>query len=461
MTLQLTPRRAALLLAAAFLCALYFFDLSGMGLISKDEPRYADIGRAMARTGDLITPRLWGRPWFEKPPLLYWLIAAGFEAGLGPETAPRLPIAILSVCFLAFYGDRIRRLWDLRTACYATGLLATSAGWVSLSGIAITDIPLAVFFSAAVLLALEESPRPLTWSAACLGLAVLAKSLVAPVLFLPVLAIDYRRFREWLRPGPIAAFLAIALPWNLLCYLKNGGEFLYVLFVQQQFGRFATAERQHVQKWWFYIPALLMALFPWSPLLAIIGRGWRDPRIRTLLAVVVFGFVFFSASTNKLPTYVLPLVPSACVLIGVSLARIPHAERILVLPLALLGMVPVASRVLPTAMASGIRSAAVPWPEITLTCAICGVAAVLLVIIMKQKALSAAVLISACAFFWLKWDTFPSLDSAATARPLWLSQHPECAGTSDRGVIYSLNYYAERSLPPCPVLDRGPVRVVR
>src|SRR6185437_5302385 len=41
--------------------------------IGPDEPRYAAIAAAMARTQDWITPRLWGAAWFEKPVLYYWL----------------------------------------------------------------------------------------------------------------------------------------------------------------------------------------------------------------------------------------------------------------------------------------------------------------------------------------------------------------------------------------------------
>ena len=82
---------------------LYFFRLGGAGLVGPDEPRYAWIGRAMAQTGDWVTPRLWGQPWFEKPALLYWLTGAAFRLGLGPDLAPRLPVALVSVGFLCFY----------------------------------------------------------------------------------------------------------------------------------------------------------------------------------------------------------------------------------------------------------------------------------------------------------------------------------------------------------------------
>jgi 4-amino-4-deoxy-L-arabinose transferase-like glycosyltransferase len=466
LTLQLTLRRGALLTAAALLCALYLADLNGMGLVSKDEPRYADIGRAIARTGDLITPRLSGEPWFEKPPLLYWVIAIGFKAGLGPELAPRLPVALLGLAFLVFYWDRLRRVHDARVASFSTALLATSAGWIALSGIAITDIPLAVFFSASVLLAMDSAPRRhLILAGASLGLAVLAKSLVGLVLFVPVIAVDYRRIRDWLRPAPILVFLAIALPWHVLCWRANGWEFIRVLFVEHQFGRFGSPALQHEQHWWYYLPVLPMLLYPWFPLavwpapLAI--RDWRDRRVLIPLSVVVFGFVFFSLSVNKLATYLLPLIPSACIVMGVGLARASRPERAFILPLALLGILPAAGQALPAAIAIGIHAVSVSISRIILICAAMAAAALLFSTLIKKSAIPAAFIATAAAFLWLKISTYPSLDRAATARPLWIARHPQCAAGFERGLLYGLNYYAERALPPCDVLDQGPARVVR
>src|SRR5580658_1547395 len=78
-------------LAIPLLVILYFSGLSASGMLGPDEPRYASIGREMARSGDWITPRLWGQPWFEKPALLYWITGAAFRLGLGDNLAPRLP----------------------------------------------------------------------------------------------------------------------------------------------------------------------------------------------------------------------------------------------------------------------------------------------------------------------------------------------------------------------------------
>src|SRR5713226_5291160 len=119
-------RWALVVLCGGALFLLYFFGLNRVGMLGPDEPRYAAIGQAMAQSGDWVTPRLWGRPWFEKPPLLYWLTAAGFKAGLSEDLAPRLPVAILSVGFLIFFFSVLRREFGARAAWYASIILGTS-----------------------------------------------------------------------------------------------------------------------------------------------------------------------------------------------------------------------------------------------------------------------------------------------------------------------------------------------
>src|SRR3954452_20994550 len=114
------------LFAALLIYFLFFFHLTATGMLGPDEPRYAAIGRAMARSGDWITPRLWGQPWFEKPALLYWMTAAGFRMGLGPELAPRLPVALASIAFLVLYWWLLRGEFGCRAAWMATLILGTS-----------------------------------------------------------------------------------------------------------------------------------------------------------------------------------------------------------------------------------------------------------------------------------------------------------------------------------------------
>ena len=460
LTLQLTTRRLVAMAAIALVGALYLANLTAMGLVSKDEPRYADIGRAMAASGDWVTPRLWGQPWFEKPALLYWLVGAGFKLGLNEDLAPRLPVAVLSLAFLVFFWYRLRSLWDAQVATYATAILATSAGWLAYSHVAVTDLPLAVCFSTALVLSLGPKPnRPL--AAIALGLATLAKSLVPVVLFLPVLAVDYRSIRQWVRPAPVVLFALTALPWYIVCFLRNGHEFIDVLFVQQQFSRFHSAN-MHPQPIWFYVPVLLMLLYPWFPLLLLVPRRFDDRRVLTLAAVVLFGFLFFSVSVNKLPSYVLPLVPSVSVLVGLGLRDATGRQlRLAVIPIALIAALPVVARTLPAALAGGLRSSPIAYGMLAVWLTGGAVAAMAVHLIFRGRGFFATAFLTALAFVWFEATTFPAIDAAASARPLWLKTRPDCVSGTERGLIYGMNYYAGRALKPCAVLDQPAPQIVR
>lgn len=458
-----TAEKVTALAAVLLSLALYLLNLSAMGLVSVDEPRYAAIGQAMARTGDWITPRLWGTPWFEKPVLLYWITGVGFRLDLGPELAPRLPVALLSLCFLAFFWFRVRTLWDQRVATYAAALLATSIGWLAYSHIAITDIPLAVAFSVALLLAMgdEFGGRRAMAVGAALGVAVLAKSLVALILFAPVVLLA-RRWRYLLQPAPIATFLLVALPWHIWCGLRNGPEFFRVLFLEHQLGRATSTAMQHVQPFWFYVPVLLMLLFPWFPLMALAPRPRGDARVLTLWVVAGFGFVFLSSAINKLPHYVLPLLPALTILMAIGLARAARPERAMIAPMALLGLLPLAAQVVPKALASGLRAAEIGW-TMGIWVGIAAVAACVLSLAKsgRRYGVPVALFAAGLAFLWFEFATFPAIDIAATARPLWISQRPTCAPLKPRLLNYGLSYYAGKSLPECQVLDPQHDSVVR
>ena len=126
------------------IAVLYLTSLGGVGFLSPDEPRYASIGREMARSGDWLTPRLDGTPWFEKPPLLYWMTALGHVARLPDEWAARLPVALASLAFLIFFFETLEREFSASVAMAATGILATSAGWLAFSFASVTDLPMSV-----------------------------------------------------------------------------------------------------------------------------------------------------------------------------------------------------------------------------------------------------------------------------------------------------------------------------
>ena len=326
----------------------------------------------MADSGDWITPRLWGNPWFEKPALLYWMTAAGFKAGLGPDLAPRLPIALLSVGFLVYFFVALRREFGATATAYATTILATSVGWLAYSHVAITDLPMSAAFAAAMLVILNGPLRgaaslaPALIAGALLGVAVLAKGLVPLALFLPAVWFlrGCRRDLLWM----LAAMAVVALPWYALVTLRNGAPFLEEFFWKHHFERFATAALQHEQPFWFYVPVLAAGLFPWSPLLLLLfqRRIYKNRPAVFLLAWFSWGFIFFSISRNKLPGYLLPLLPAVTALAGIALAEArAGALKIscaLAASAALLWFVPAIPAFLPQALLAGASHASLRFP---------------------------------------------------------------------------------------------------
>src|SRR5258706_15738645 len=195
----------------------YLLSLGGAGFVGPDEPRYASVGREMARSGDWITPRLDGQPWFEKPPLLYWMNAAGQKLGFSDEWAARLPVALASLLFLLYFFGWVEREFSRRTAFAATAILATSAGWAAFSFGAGPPLPMTAALCAALLITLFDTrPRQGYLAGALLGLAILAKAFVPVVLLAPALLIARRK-----RLRTVAACWIVAAPWHLLCLARN------------------------------------------------------------------------------------------------------------------------------------------------------------------------------------------------------------------------------------------------
>jgi len=344
---------AILILATLYIC--YFSHLGAIGFVGPDEPRYAWIARDMAETGDWITPRLYGKPWFEKPPLFYWGAAVGFKLFGVSEAAARLPSAISALLATLALAWLALRLYGAETARWLLLLLPTTVGMIGFSHAAATDMPFSGMLTitmvcAAVVLGLtrdENTPiLPRTpWLALLLfgfflGLAVLAKGPAAIILSGGAIffwALFTKRWRDAFRllhPIAIASFCFTALPWYILCAHRNP-DFFHVFIIEHNFKRFLTPEFQHIQPFWYYIPITFVALLPWTVLLAAPfaeawrackENHWRDSPAMLFVCWSVLIFVFFSISESKLPGYVLPSIPPIVFLLARSVSLRVHSS---------------------------------------------------------------------------------------------------------------------------------------
>ena len=244
--------------------------------------------------------------------------------------------------------------------------------------------------------------------------------------------------------------------------MRNGMPFLATFFWQHQVGRFTSSDLQHVQPFWFYIPVVVGLIFPWCFLLALLFRRnlFNEARTRFLLAWILFGLLFFSASTNKLPGYLLPLLPAVAALMGIALARARFAGGWLLASAMLLVFIPVIGGVLPEALVSGIRGVYPVDPAIAARAALWLPGLFLIgfaCLIFDRKGWRDASVglvtgTAAVALIYLVHATVPAIDRQSSARPLWreVQAVPNvCVDQLNRNWRYGLNYYSVSPLPDC------------
>ncbi|MDQ6707856.1 MAG: hypothetical protein M3Z85_18005, partial [Acidobacteriota bacterium] len=298
---------------------------------------------------------------------------------------------------------------------------------------------------------------------AMLALAVLAKGLVPLVLSLPLSWIGRKHWRDLLAPKPVLIFAAIALPWYALCTIRNGSVFPRTFFWEHHFQRFTSDALQHGQPFWYYGPVFLLALFPWTPMLAVIFRRdlYRDPRVLFLLLWLIFGFLFFSAAANKLPGYLMPLLPAAMALAGIGAARARSAGGPLFASAILLALTPLIVAILPLALAAGsfrLRFLAQSsWKQFWVVAAGTVLAGTIVWSLdshgRRDAAFASLAVLTILSVVYLETAAFPAIDRAASARPLWRELKsrnlPACVGNIDRTWAYGLNYYSVLPLPDC------------
>jgi len=274
----------------------------------------------MARSNDYLVPHLDGLPYLDKP-IDYFAAAAALMELLGPtETAARLPayVATLATIGLLVGFARRRRGTDagwLAGIAYATTLLP-----LVYARAAMFDSTLTLCTTAAILWLFEER-LVLAWAAMAVGALTKGPLAIAlPLLVMVPYALatgaPVRRLFSWRAAG---TFALIALPWVIAVSIRVPA-FPYYVVVRETLQRVATGTFHRTAPFWYYIPIVPVAAFPWIVPALARTRGWRatwlarrasHAREPLLFACwILVPLVFFTLNQSKLPQYVLPLMPA-------------------------------------------------------------------------------------------------------------------------------------------------------
>jgi 4-amino-4-deoxy-L-arabinose transferase len=316
-----------LLLGAALL-------LPGLGAapFERAEIYFLDAARAMVESGDWMVPRYRGQPFFDKPALAYWLMAASMTVFGATPAAGRMVsvLAALGVLGTTLWLGRMRL--GSRPAVYGAVVLATTLAFTSFGRLAMSDMLMTLWCTLAVAIgvrAFGHAPgrHDVPALGVVLGLGFLTKGPVAllfPALGIALLAREARRQgRPWPSRGAMAAavalFTPIALGWFVLVASRLGASPLHHFFLNENLERFAGETYNSARPFWYYLGAYLALGLPWSPLLPLaVGRGWRekDEALRFLLAWAALMAVPLSLSRGKIDYYLLPLLPPLSLALG-------------------------------------------------------------------------------------------------------------------------------------------------
>lgn len=339
---------------------LYFHNLWAYKLLDVDETRYVDMARTMFQSKEFNTLYLNGDYFFEKPPLFFWIENLSFYIfGSISELTARIPIA-LQALFAAlavyFVGQKVV---SKRFAIISALIFATSLEVIMLSKIAILDmllsscIIISTFFGFLTFFA-EEKNKKYCWIIFYLfsALATLAKGIpgvVIPFGTMFLAGIYTKKFKEFFKPQYFligaCLFLLVVLPWHILMLKTHGQLFFDEYIIKHHLLRFIGSEVIHrSHPIWYYFGVISWGFSPWIfPFLVLLVKNAKTFKYKKyadldtkgkFLALNIIGAVFtiafFSSSSTKLITYILPVYSFLAVILAslFNLENIKTQKRI-------------------------------------------------------------------------------------------------------------------------------------
>jgi 4-amino-4-deoxy-L-arabinose transferase-like glycosyltransferase len=313
---------------------MYLLGLGAAPFLDPPEGMHAAIAETMRQTGGWFTLRVNGVRYFDKPPLMYWLMSASFAAAGPTELAARVWPALSAVGVAAVTGRIGVMLGGPRVGLLAGLIVAANMGTFVVGREARPDLPFVLFVALAyagfIVAYRGGGRRGLVLFYASLGLATIAKDLLGAVGPLAVVALFLWLTRErpygtWAPWWGLATLAVIALPWYLVTELRNEGFLWYTVIDNHvlNFARLRVFPDEDVPLGSLqFLAVSALAFLPWT--LAIpwaLRRTLRPPwetaeaRLWALLALWAVIFIgFFAASPFKLPHYALPAFPALALL---------------------------------------------------------------------------------------------------------------------------------------------------
>ena len=296
---------------------LIIFGFNGsITTLGLDEAMYMTTSFEMVSNHNYISPTYNSEPFYDKPPLVYWLQAGVYDLFHNIIDSKlwlfRLPISIiflLFIWFLVYFGKKLfgkkSAIMDMVLSFFIflslITFLLTYLKKINNNYIILSWIFMALAF-------LTKGPVGLI----CVGLTVLVfliiKKKIKFLFSLPNLI-------------GLLLFIGIVAPWFIKMQSISGGTFFYEFFIHQNIQRAAGMDFGHNYPIYSYIIIIALGMLPWSfyliPSILKFRLNHPDHVAETFLSLWIISlFIFFSLLIGKLPGYIFPIFAPSALLIG-------------------------------------------------------------------------------------------------------------------------------------------------
>jgi len=309
---------------------LFLASLFARSIWPVDETRMLTVAWEMWTRGEFVLPSLNGEIYARQPPLMAWLIDAGWGLFGVNDWWPRLLPALFSLASLAVVPRLARLLWreNREIGRFAPLALLGTPLWALYTTLALPDM-LAAFFTllgwwAVLIMWRHRDMRAFLLLGAALGFGALALGTIIYVYVLPVavLAPLWGRgaskvtWKYWYVDIAKAMLLGVAV---LGLWLAPAGMQAGSAYVMEWLTGSLTGARLDLfttgRSWWWYLAWLPIVTLPWSTWPLLWRRLWRIRRepLSVGMAFCVIGtlstLVLLSLIEVKQPQFLLPLLP--------------------------------------------------------------------------------------------------------------------------------------------------------
>lgn len=324
----------AIILVAFLRCFLF---LDQRPLAEWDETRNAGVVRELVTKSTFPFLTYDGKPFFEKPPLWYYLTGIVSLSGYSLTTLRLVSATWGFTTILIVFWIGVRWYGKAGGTIAAIVLLTTghlfipdAGGYFSPHTFRSADSDsLLIFCMVLAFFCFFRDKPQFTLGMVFSALGILAKG---PMGIVPAAAyiIYIVTRRDWRSINPVQlvtagmVFFFVLTPWYLVMIFSFGDLFIREHLGYHLFARIVESLEGHEGEWWFYISVLsnkevflgLEALFFSTAFLLRKSNTLKEYKAFAPLMVIALILLFITVTRTKLAWYVLPVYPFAALVIG-------------------------------------------------------------------------------------------------------------------------------------------------